>query len=390
MSPEKNENMLNVPVILVLIDSLRDSDRSILCGVRDYALNNNIRLIKKTVIKNNVNNLISKNVIGILRYDTKHEGLDNLKIPTIVYPQYEPDPNYINIVDNSQETSQTVFDYLRGRNLGKFAFCGLGNHIYWSRERANHFLRIGQKAGYEVFAYEVFKGRHNKTGQWSREQKDLLKWLQRLPKPIGLMVCDDELAEEVLDLCKLGKINVPNEIAVLGVDNDETVCCWHSPQLSSVRLNFEKAGYEAAKILHEISQGKKVREKQIYIEPIDVIARQSTDILKVEDEIVIKALLFIEKHHRKSIQVNDIAEALLVSRKHLERLFKKNLNRTVLEEINNARIEEISRLLRNTDMPIYKIAEMLKLESSSHMSRFFKNIKKITPTEYRKLYRNGH
>ena len=200
------------------------------------------------------------------------------------------------------------------------------------------------------------------------------------------MACNDDLGHEVVAACKLAGLSVPDDVAVVGVDNDEVVCGLSDPPLSSVDMNFERGGYEAAYVLDGLMRRKITNTSRIIVGTRHVVARRSTSILAVEDEKLAKALRFLRDHTFENLSVQDVARASGISRRALERRFRDSLGRSVLQEIRRVRVDQIARLLIDTDMTISQIGEQLKFADVQHIARYFRMAKKMSPLAYRKLH----
>ena len=196
------------------------------------------------------------------------------------------------------------------------------------------------------------------------------------------MCANDEWGYYVIEACRLGNINVPDDVMVLGSDNDIFLCETIHPQLSSIARNIEKAGYRAAELLDYMFQGKKIKES-IYIEPIRIVTRASTDMLLIEDDEIVSALRYIRENIKNKISVSDIVDATNLSRRPLELRFKKRLKITIAEELRKIRADTIASLLVDTDLTVSQIALTVKFIDIQHISSFFKKVKGMTPKEYR-------
>jgi LacI family transcriptional regulator len=274
-------------------------------------------------------------------------------------------------------------EYLMNRGFRKFAFCGL-NDTFWSAGRKEGFTKKIAEAGFEVHCYKQPGSKAMRL--WKNEEAILCNWLRSLPKPIGLTACNDDRAHHVTEACKLIGLHVPEDVAVLGVDNDEFVCELSNPPISSISYNSERAGYDAAAILDKMMGGKKVTQQTILIPATHVITRRSTDILAVEDRTVAEALRFIREHAHRAIQVQDVAEAVALSRVTLCKRFHTAIGRSPSKEIKRARIEYITRLLVETSLPVSNIASSLGYTSLAHIARYFQDEKGMSLTAYRKKY----
>jgi LacI family transcriptional regulator len=218
---------------------------------------------------------------------------------------------------------------------------------------------------------------------WEREQALLARWISKLPTPIGLFACDDDRGREVLEACKMAGLHVPDDVAVVGVDNDEVFCELADPPLSSVALNAETAGYRAAALLDAMMHGRVRQRQQIVVEALGVITRRSTDIVAVEDDDVAGALQFIRRQQGRDISVDRVAEEVAMSRRSLEKRFRDTIGRTVLEEIQLMRLNRAKRLLLETTYPISKVAEIAGFGSAGYFIQFFQKHVGKTPRKYR-------
>jgi LacI family transcriptional regulator len=274
--------------------------------------------------------------------------------------------------------------HLMERGFASFGFCGL-EEMFWSKARCRGFSEEVIKNGFSVSFYEQPKSLSNLS--WDIEQHAITQWLTSLRRPVGIMACNDDRAEHVAEGCKQAGLNVPEDVAIIGVDNDEFVCEFADPPLSSVALNSEKAGFEAAELLDEIMNGQTVAEKTILVKPTHIVVRQSTDILAIADEDVAKALAYIRKNSRNILQVEDIAGQVGISVRILQSRFQAVLGRTIRDELKKVRINEITALLRDTNMTVSQIAYQLGYSSDHNLARFFRAETKMSPVEYRRKFK---
>jgi len=215
----------------------------------------------------------------------------------------------------------------------------------------------------------------------------IAKWIRRLPKPVGIMSCNDLCGKFIVDSCRRNSIAVPQEVAVLGVDNDDILCDLTYPSLSSIELNTERAGFDAAALLDKIIKGVEVDTKTIVIEPVRVQERQSTNIIAADDRIVSDVLSFIKNNSHRPLQVTDILNEFNISRRSLYAKFSESIGTSVYEQIRKTRIEKICKMLIETNKSIKEIGLELGFNSVDHIARFFREGKGITPTRYRNQYR---
>lgn len=305
----------------------------------------------------------------------------NTRIPTII-KGYRAE-GYPTIATNNTAIGQMGAEHLIDRGFRHLAYCGLDDR-YWSVERGAAFADRVQRERLGIHVYRQPRSRSMRS--WDKELAYMAKWLKALPKPVGVMACVDDRSQHVLQACKMIGLDVPSEVAILGVDNDELVCRLANPQLSSIALAAERAGYEAAELLDKLMAGEKMTGQRIVTQPTHVVARQSTDVLAMEDRMVAKALQFIRSHANEPIQVADVVEAVPISRRLLQKRFQMVLGRTILDEIRYTRAEQVAEMLSDTNLPISAIALACGFPSIDHIARSFRKIKGMSPLAYRKRY----
>jgi LacI family transcriptional regulator len=268
---------------------------------------------------------------------------------------------------NDEEIARLAAEHLIERGFKRFAFCG-DARFNWSQWREGHFAARLKAAGH---ACAVFRPKVA-AGDVAAEARELARWLQELPKPVGIMACYDIRGQQVLDACRGAGLAVPDEVAVIGVDNDALLCELASPPLSSVIPNAHRAGYEAAALLDELMAGKRVPTAAHLIAPLGIAERQSTEVLAVDDRDVARAVQFIREHACEGINVSDVLRAVPLSRRVLEQRFQRLLGCTPREEILHVRLARVKQLLGETDLPLYRVAERTGFEHVEYLSVVFK------------------
>jgi LacI family transcriptional regulator len=322
---------------------------------------------------------------GIISRDPKNlEELEKWGIPLFVAVAMEPpSAKRNNVVTNDDAIGRMAAEHLLERGFHHFGYCGFDN-IYWSYQRRDGFIARIAEAGFKTILYKQPKSRANRL--WFREKPILAEWLRGLPKPIGIMACNDDRGQHITESCAIAKIEVPFDVAVIGVDNDEQVCDISYPSLSSVALDVEKAGFRASELLDKMMSGRKMEPQTVVVQPKRVVMRQSTNIVAVEDKLVSQALNFIHQNAQRLIQVEDVVKDLSVSRSKLHDKFMKTLGRTVYDEIKRVRIDLICQMLIETDLSISDIALSLGYDNTNHIARYFRLKMGMSPLEYRKLH----
>lgn len=290
-----------------------------------------------------------------------------------------------NIVGDHAAAAEIAAKHLMSCGFKNFGYCGF-DEMHWSRVRCRGFTAAVERAGFPTAVYvqpEAGAGR-----LWNKEKSVLTEWLTSLPKPVGVMACNDERGRDVIEACAAAGLRVPEDLAVIGVNNDALLCELTTPPLSSVERDFESAGYEAAELLNRmVRSGQRNQTSTILIRATGVAARRSTDILAVDDEEVARALKFIHENAHRLIKVNHVAEAALISRSALYSKFRKVLKSSIAAEIKRSRVEMVAKLLAETNLSIQQIANKLGYSEISNMSRCFLREKGIRPGAYRKHHR---
>jgi len=267
------------------------------------------------------------------------------------------------------------------RGFRHFAFCG-DARFSWSKRRGEQFGLLVRGGGRSWHAYVPPRGIANGDA----EVDAIATWLGRLPKPVAVFACYDNRGQQVLEACRRANLAVPEQIAVLGVDNDEVLCALSPPPLSSVILNPRRAGWEAAALLASMMQGERVSLAEPHlIPPLGIATRQSSDILAVGDPKIASALRYIREHACEGIRVSDVLQHCPMARRALEARFRKLIGRTPRQEILRVQLNRVKELLVGTDLPVWEIAARTGFETD-YLSVVFKQETALAPTEYRKRY----
>ncbi|EMI19589.1 xylose operon regulatory protein, partial [Rhodopirellula maiorica SM1] len=215
------------------------------------------------------------------------------------------------------------------------------------------------------------------------DETQLSLWLQSLQPPTGLFVCNDIRGQQVLNACRTLDIAIPDDIAVIGVDDDDVICPLTDPPLSSVRPDAERVGYRAAEILQQMMNGGAAPASIEYVPPTSVVQRMSTQVIATDDREVARVCKYIREHACEGIDVYDVAEFTTLSRRQLERRFRSELGRTPHEEIMKVQISRVEKLLQETTLTLEQIAPLAGYSHKEHLSKVFKRLKGKSPGEYR-------
>jgi LacI family transcriptional regulator len=378
-----------VPRVILEIESSRASGRSLLRGVADYARHHGPWSFywEPGGLEKTWPRLKSLDAHGIILRDVDHlSEVIARGLPAVVVGHSRLEVRGLaNVITDSATIGKVAAEHLLHVQLGHFAYCGFDDKP-WSHLRGQSFSLRLREAGFATLFYRL--PRFHVPISWQSERLYMAEWLKSLPKPIGIMSCNDDRGQNVIEACKVAGLRVPDEVAIIGADNDELVCELADPPLSSVAINFERAGYQSARVLDQLMQGQPVDHKTIFASALHVVARQSTNLLLISDPHLAKALRFIHEHARAAVGVADVAAASGLSRRVLEKRFRSSLSRSILSEVRRVRTEQICRLLVETGQPISQIALALGFDNVEHIARYFRHEKKTTPLAYRKQY--GH
>lgn len=267
-------------------------------------------------------------------------------------------------------------EHLLGLGFPAYGFVG-GAAPWYSERRGGAFQQVVEGDAGAVCHRLSVKG----GGQ--HIMAALSDWLPRIPRPIAVMAATDVLARMVVNTAIECGIRIPEDLAVLGVDNDRWATATAAVPLSSIEPNARQIGYRAAKLLDRLMAGEAPGPPQ-WVPPLGVVTRRSTDILLAEDPLVVDALHFIREHCGEDLHVEDVLAKLLVSRRTLETRMKRATGKTPQAAIYQARIERARPLLVNSDESLGEIARACGFERQERFSLVFKRLMGTTPGQYRR------
>ncbi|MDR1667798.1 MAG: DNA-binding transcriptional regulator [Bacteroidales bacterium] len=308
--------------------------------------------------------------------------LRQLRIPIIIQNYKERTNKMCNITGDYIRTGEMAADFFIHRGFTHFAYYGFSDMI-WSRERAEGFRRIIEKRGFKL---SVLNNNNRKDEHWSFNINTLSKWLLALPKPVALFACDDYFASHITETCKIHNIPVPDHISVLGVDNDVLICDTSAPPLSSIALDVESGGYKAAAVLHKLMSREISKAFDIVIPPRRIVLRQSTEKFATNDIDVMQVIAYIQRKYDKPLCVDDMMFLVPLSRRVLEKKFKREMGISIYQYLLYYRIEQYAHLLIATQRPLTELSLQCGFNDYKNVSRLFRKFKSINPMQYRKLY----
>ena len=318
---------------------------------------------------------------GIISRDIPHVKQIYSKNIPIIIANVSLVTSYPHIVSDDKLAGKMAAEYFLKKGARQFGYCGFSDFL-WGKERGAAFKKNIEEAGYSV--YSLLQKREEVRKTWGKQFKVLLDWLKSLPLPIAILCCNDDCARHVIEAANVLEIQIPEEIAIMGVGNDIVFCDFTNPPLTSIPFSNEQAGYSAAELLHKLMNGERVENKIVITHPLGIIERQSTDILQNTDSDIAKAYYFIKSNARNGIQVRDVAEKAALSQRSLQIKFKERFKHSVHEEIQLQQMEYVIKLLDETNFSIKKIAALSGFSTSEYMSQVFHKFKKVCPRDYRR------
>jgi LacI family transcriptional regulator len=388
------------PLVAVILDAARPYDRLIIGGVAQYAREHGpwSLYVEEDPLQKlpDLGHWHGQGIIANFDDRAVARAIEGLSLPIVGvgggFGWYEPAAGIPYVYTDNERVARVGSEHLLACGFEQLAFCGLpATRVNgWVAERAAAFAAACREAGR---ACEVFSGRHATARRWRDLQRELSDWLGRLPKPVGVMACNDVRARHVLEACRSLGLVVPRDVAVLGVDNDEVMCELTDPPLSSVDQSARRIGYEAAAVLDRLMHRRAAATsaaglpRQTVIPPIGVVARASTDTMAAADETVEFVLERLRRNPWGRPDVTALAAEACVSRSTLEHRFRAVVGRSIHEEFVRLRVAGLRRLVVETDLPLKAIAARTGFKSLQYMTTFLRRHTGLTPARLRAVER---
>ena len=291
------------------------------------------------------------------------------------------------ITDHRMIAEQAI-QHFHERGFQNFAYCGYPQLTFSNKRESCYITELSRRSIQPyVFHLPPLKGSERSTSiesQTDERVRNLAKWLRQLPKPTAVFACNDMLAYQIINACNAFRIAVPEEISVLGVDNDSVLCELSNPSLSSIDPNAANIGYKAAALLHRLIDKRPQTNDHLVIPPTGVVSRRSTDVLAIRIPEVAEAIKYVRRHAFEPLSTVKILHDLKLSRNTLQNWFSEHLGHSVRTEILITRIKRIQELLLTTDESLETIAHQCGFSHVVSMFRVFKKHVGLTPGEYRR------
>ncbi len=388
------------PRVAVCLDKLRVYGSGVLQGLADYMETHGSWSIfldpfsRGSIPWQRLDRWSGQGILALLCDESSARRVAELKIPTVDLCGNLPDDvreqlGIPCVTSDHDAIGRLAAEHLLETGYPHFAFSGY-RELRWVQERWIGFSTALQQKPCLRYEYTLPPAQIGETlrslQRWESAQAKLTDWLKQLPKQVAILACNDSHALDLLDACRRAKLDVPDTVAILGVDNDEALCRLEKPTLSSVVPDPRRVGYEAARMLDDLILGrrKKGDSQRIAVSPREVITRLSTQGTAVADEVIARALRSIRDRAVDGVNAEMILRETGLSRRAFYQRFQKSVGRTPHEEISRVRIARVTRLLRETKLPLDRIADVTGYCSAAHMSVAFRRQLGMPPGEYRR------
>lgn len=374
----------------IVVDGIAEYGRGVMRGVMQYANERRNWMIHEELRRVGLEEINWPKCDGAIVAGSAPMVLSGLikKIPHVVHCSSSGDPTKTMIVClDDIVTGQMAAEHLMNCRLEKFGYYGHhgASAIKTSVDRYQGF---GKRLAERGFACELSPVSYPHENEWLKRKHwpRLIPWLQGLTKPIGIFCYDDMAAHDLVAACLKANIAVPEQVAIIGVNNDQLACESAWPPLSSVEGDFSRVGYRAAEMLDRILRGKKISdaERVKCLPPLGIVARQSTNVLAVDDPHLANTLRYIREHACDPCTVNDVLREVPVNRRWLERQFMQKLGRTPHDEITRVRVEHARRLMLNPTLSLDDISTHCGFLAISSFNRAFTKTMNMAPGQYRR------
>ena len=323
---------------------------------------------------------------GAIAYPLSDEQmgqLQSLGCPVVCVSDRFRRPGIGAVAADSVEAGRLAARHLLDRGFREFGFVGEPDVSVCERRRAGFEEALG-KLGFTTDHYYINLSSARRDETLTARDRKAIEWLTGLPRPVGILAWRDLACMAITEACLRAGMRVPQDIAIVGVDNDEAFCEMGYPTISSVAMPFENVGYLAAEMLEQMMDGEAAPSEPLLLPPRQVVARQSTDVLAVDDPLVTRTIDYIRAHAGQGISVSSLLKIAGVSRRSLENRFKSAIGRTPLEEIHRARVELAKQYLNRDDMPLQDVARACGFASAKRLTAIFHKFVGISPADYRK------
>lgn len=373
--------------VAILVETTRSYTRDLLSGVRRYLDSHGpwSTFLELRALDSSVppwlENWDGDGVLTRTHSHTMAEAIRKTGVPSVELRSTRLTPGLPFVGMDNALIGEQVAEHFLHRGYRRFGAYTLDTEAFFE-ERISNFVTCISRAG---LTCEILPSQGEASpGDWESHQEALVQWLDSLEKPVGIFAANDQLGVRLLDACQRTGIAVPEEVAVVGCENDTTLCDFASPTLTSVSFDGKAVGFRAAEILDQWMRGEEPEAKPFLVPPREIIVRGSSDEFVIEDPVVLRAVRLIREEALSGITVGEICARLNLSRSTLDRHMKQTFNRGTKEEIQRIRFREVNRLLRSTNLTLEVISEMTGFSHAHYLSEVYRKRFGITPGHYRR------
>lgn len=375
--------------ILLLVDCANEFDRNLLRGIVRYSKDNGPWLFYRLSPNYRLAGDDKRSILDWAKLwkadaiigqwdDETDDSLKDLDIPIVLQNYRHRSTIYSNLTGDYVGTGRMAAQFFIGRLFRNFAFFGIKG-VVWSEERCK---------GYRDEVERVHGAFHLFESDRDRElDRDVVsRWLKGLPKPVALFCCDDTHALFVSETCKMENLAVPDEISLMGVDNDDLICNISDPPISSIELAVEKGGHTVGRMLHKQINGEISGPFNVVINPVRIELRQSTEKTNIDDPYVLKMVQYIEAHADQELRIDQLAAQIPLSRRNIELKFKRVMGTSIYQYVLRCRVNKLANLLLSTNRQLADIADEAGFRDYNNVARIFRKFMGCSPLEYRQKW----
>ena len=383
----------NAPNVAVLVDTSSGWGRRMIEGVAGYALKHgpwHLRVEQRgrTEHLSLPPNWPGDGVIARISTQRMCDAMRKLRIPVVNVSAIDLDRcNFPRVTSNNQSAATIMADHFLERGFEHYAYVGSFQHAYVRQHLEavrEALIKAGVTNEVATFNYRV----QSVTNRgWAVQNRKLTDWLADQPRPLAVIGWATTAAAHVLDACRNADLAVPDDVAVLSSDEDTLINECTVPPMSGLVVASGQIGYRAAEVLDDLMHGQRPEQPAEKIDPIEIITRGSTETFAIEDRNLLQAVSFMRHNAYRPLSIDEIADAVPMTRRTLERKFKETFGRTPLAEINRLRLARAKQLLAHTDHSTAQIAESCGFETAGYLSTWFRKQVGVTPLKYRSATR---
>ena len=384
-----------LPRVALLIETSRGYARGVLRGIARYA---HIHgpwsfFIEEHVAESGfpawLKNWKGHGIIARIQHQRLADALLRLGFPVVDVLGNTPFAGIPAFDTDPEAAAKMAADFFQAAGFHHFGFCGYKNVAFSDQRQAAFAALLAQEGkGLHVFSSaSPFNSRsHYQVAELRAlsAERAAADWLERQPRPLAIFACNDICGQQVLNACREHGIRVPEEVAVMGLDNDEELCTLSDPPMTSIEPNTELLGFEAAKLLDQMMRKGHLGNETRQVPPVRIVERASTDIVAIEDSITVQAVRFIRDNVDNGIATKDVLRHVNRSRTDLEQRFRRWLKCSIHDAILRRRLDRACSLLQQTELRLDEVARRAGFSTASHFCRLFQRQFGKTPTEYRR------